>query len=214
MVEDLQKAQLTIAKRLAELAEKRDPETGGSHLERIKRYCVLIARELAETEKYRAVITPQFINQLYEFSPLHDIGKVGIPDAVLLKPSSITVEEFEVIKRHTLIGGSLLEGIEFLTMARNIVLHHHERWDGKGYPKGLSGEGIPLEARIVTVADVFDSLTTDRVYRRAIPVNKAIAVIKQERGRGLDPDVVDAFLNRLDELLLVRQGSAELGVPV
>jgi HD-GYP domain-containing protein (c-di-GMP phosphodiesterase class II) len=210
-VENLKKAQLTTAQKLAELAEKKDPEVG-EHIERIRRYCVLIARELAETEEYEEVITPEFICQLYEFSPLHDIGKLGIPDDVLLKKDRLTEEEFTIIKQHTLIGVNLYEGAEFPKVAKNIALYHHERWDGKGYPKGLQGESIPLEARIVAVADVFDALTSDRAYRKAMPINKATTIIKQERGKGLDPHVVDAFLNRLEELILVRQGDMEVGM--
>jgi len=188
---------------LAKLAESRDPDTG-AHLERVQTYCRLIARELSQLEKYRDVIDEDFIRVLFQTSPLHDIGKVGIPDSVLLKPGRLTPEEFEVMKKHTAIGEQTLQaaldkfpGALFLQMARDIAAAHHERFDGSGYPRRLAGEEIPLAARIVAVADVYDALTSKRVYKEAMDHEHAMMTIVQGRGTQFDPDAVDAF-NRMN----------------
>ncbi|HEY1628285.1 MAG TPA: response regulator, partial [Tepidisphaeraceae bacterium] len=145
---------------LAKLAESRDPETG-AHLERVRNYCQLLAKELGGLEKYQRIINDEFVELIFQTSPLHDIGKVGIPDAVLLKPGKLTCEEFEIMKKHTTIGEQTLQaaldrfpGAGFLQMARDIAAAHHERFDGTGYPRQLAGEQIPLPARIVAIADV------------------------------------------------------------
>lgn len=185
---------------MAKLAESRDPETG-THIERVQNYTRLLAKQLSSTDKYRSVINDEYIRLIYQTSPLHDLGKVGIPDAVLLKPSKLTVEEFSIMKTHTRLGAQTLEAalarfpnVLFLEMARDIALSHHEHYDGSGYPDGLAGENIPLCARIVAVADVYDALTSRRIYKAAISHNEARAIIVQERRRHFDPDVVDAFL--------------------
>lgn len=185
---------------LAKLAESRDPETG-HHIERVQWYSRTLAEQLKLNAEHSDDITPQFIQLIFQTSPLHDIGKVGVPDNVLLKPGKLTKEEFEEIKKHPLLGADTLRGaIErspeagFLRMAYDIALSHHEKFDGSGYPHGIAGEEIPLAARIVALADVYDALTTNRVYKSAYPHEKAKEIILEGRGGHFDPDVVDAFL--------------------
>lgn len=185
---------------LAKLAEYRDEGTG-AHLERMREYARLIAEQMSRRPKYRDYISLAYIEDIYRSSILHDIGKVGVPDAILLKPSGLTPEEFEIIKRHTTLGGEALEAIEqridgksFLTMAKEIAYHHHEKWDGTGYPKGLKGEAIPLSARFVALADVYDALTSKRFYKEAYSHEKARDIIVGLQGNHFDPEVVEAFL--------------------
>lgn len=194
---------------MARLAESRDPDTG-AHLERVRAYSRLIARNLGRQEPYRQEIDPEFVRLIYLTSPLHDIGKVGIPDSVLLKPDRLTDREYEIMKTHTTIGAETLDaaarqfpGIRFLRMAREIALTHHERYDGTGYPDGLSGDDIPLSGRIVALADVYDALTTRRVYKEAYSHDVARAIILPERGRQFDPAVIDAFLECEREIVAV-----------
>jgi putative two-component system response regulator len=184
---------------LAKLAESRDPETG-AHLERVRNYCRLLAQQLASLKKLSGQITSEYIRMIYQTSPLHDIGKVGIPDRILLKPGRLTEAEFEVMKDHTTIGTQTLDaalrqfpGVDFLEMARDIALTHHERWDGTGYPRHLKAEEIPLCGRIMALADVYDALTSKRVYKPAYGHELARSIIVAERGKHFDPDVVEAF---------------------
>jgi PAS domain S-box-containing protein len=185
---------------LAKLAEYRDEGTG-KHLERIREYSRLIAEQMAKLPKYRGYITTAYIEDIYRSSILHDIGKVGIPDAILLKPEELTEDEFEVIKTHTVLGGEALnaidariEGKSFLTLGKEIAYHHHEKWDGSGYPMGLNAEQIPLSARMVALADVYDALTSKRFYKEAYSHDRAREIIVGLRGSHFDPDVVDVFL--------------------
>jgi PAS domain S-box-containing protein len=196
---------------LAKLAEYRDEGTG-THLERIREYAKMIAEELAHNTEYRQQITPEYIDDIYQSSILHDIGKVGIPDAILLKPAKLTEEEFDVIKRHTNFGGdaikaieSQIEGRSFLYLGKEIAYYHHEKWDGSGYPKGLKGEDIPLSARIVALADVYDALTTKRFYKPAYSHEKSKQIIVDLRATHFDPRVVDVFLNLEDEFNRIRE---------
>ena len=186
---------------LAKLAESRDLDTG-KHLERMREYSRAIAIELGNWKKFESTIDAQFVELVYLTSPLHDIGKVGIPDSVLLKPGKLTHEEFEIMKRHTLIGGETLLAsaqahpeASFLKMALDIALKHHEKWDGSGYPFGMKGEDIPLCARIVALADVYDALTTKRVYKPAFTHEVACDIIRESSGKHFDPDVVTAFFS-------------------
>lgn len=194
---DMLRSRNTLIFALAKLAESRDTETG-EHLERIAAYSRVLAEQLRVTTPD---LTDDWILNLQLASSLHDIGKVGIPDAVLLKPGRLTPEERLVIERHPAIGAEALDAIlarqpgdSLLAMARNIAAGHHERWDGTGYPDRLAGEAIPLEARIVSVADVYDALTSKRIYKPAMSHEEALRVIVEGRGAQFDPQVVDALM--------------------
>ena len=184
---------------LARLAESRDHATG-QHLERMAAYSRRLAEQLADGV-YSGSIGTGFVEHLYKSSPLHDIGKVGIPDSILLKPGPLTAEEREIMRRHPEIGGETLRSVveqfrgnTFLTMGMEIAYSHHERWDGRGYPFGLSGDEIPLAARIVAVADAYDAITSRRPYKGAFGHDEAIRRITVDRGRHFDPVLVDGFL--------------------
>ncbi|MFN0008084.1 MAG: HD domain-containing phosphohydrolase [Planctomycetota bacterium] len=212
---DLDQAQHATILALARLAERRDMETG-RHLERVAGYCRLIAESLRALGCHAGTITDAFIEDLASSSPLHDIGKVGIPDSILLKPGSLTPEEWTIMKTHAEIGGSTLDGViaglqapGFLTMGRDIAWCHHEKWDGSGYPRGLVGTEIPLCARIVALADVYDALTTVRPYKQAWPHADAIDWILSRAGTHFDPDVVAAFAARLDDADRIRSSLAD-----
>ncbi|MBU1172039.1 MAG: AAA family ATPase [Proteobacteria bacterium] len=196
---------------LAKLAEYRDEDTG-THLERIREYARIIAQELAQKPEYKEYITPDYIGDIYNSAILHDIGKVGVPDAILLKPGKLTTEEFEIIKTHSTLGGDALRAVEtkiegqtFLTLSKEIAYYHHEKWNGSGYPKGLIGTDIPLSARIVALADVYDALTSKRVYKEAFSHQKAMDIIVKDRGTHFAPDVVDAFIVHADEFRRIRE---------
>lgn len=196
---------------LAKLAESRDSDTG-AHLERVQQYCRCLAQQLASCERYSSVIDSDFVRLIFQTSPLHDIGKVGIPDAILLKPGRLDTTEFEIMKSHTKIGaetlGAALEkfpGVSFLTMARDIAATHHERFDGGGYPNGLSGQDIPLCGRIIALADVYDALTSKRVYKPAFTHEAAKDIVLEGSGLHFDPDVVNAFLAREEQFLATHQ---------
>lgn len=187
---------------LAKLAESRDTETG-EHLDRMRTYAREIALELLTRDDFRGVIDEAFVEQLYLSSPLHDIGKVGIPDKILLKPGKLTPEEFDIMKTHSLIGGDTLRAADieagqdsFLAMGRDIAYYHHERWDGTGYPFGLEKEEIALPARIVALADVYDALSSRRPYKEAFSHEKSKGIIVEGRGKQFDARIVDAFLAR------------------
>ncbi|HSZ06102.1 MAG TPA: HD domain-containing phosphohydrolase [Solirubrobacteraceae bacterium] len=188
--------------RLARLMEFRDEETG-QHLHRMSSYCELLARQTGLPEE-----RCEFLRLA---SQLHDVGKVAVPDSILLKPGKLTPEEFEVIKGHAETGYQMLAGSasEVVQLGALIARTHHERWDGSGYPRGLAGEDIPLEGRIAAVSDVFDALTSDRVYRSAMPVKSAMQMMSEERGRHFDPDLLDAFLLTLPEIDAIRHAYAD-----
>lgn len=192
---------------MAKLAESRDRETG-EHLERMRNFSHILAKQLAREGPYTNEIDEGFIEDLYRSSPLHDIGKVGIPDAILQKPGPLTDEEREVMKQHCTIGADALEEIArqnrsggFLDMAAQIARHHHERFDGNGYPNGLAGQQIPLPARIVGLADMFDALISGRVYKPAYDPTLAKILIEKEEGKHFDPAIVDAFRKQFSKLL-------------
>lgn len=196
---------------LAKLAQSRDDDTG-EHLTRVQNYCRILSEELAKNSPYSKIIDQEFINDIVNASTLHDIGKVGISDLILLKNAKLTEDEYEIMKTHTIIGAQTLEDVHmkfgdnsFIKMGKVIARSHHERWDGKGYPDGLSGENIPLPARIMAIADVYDALSTKRVYKDAYPQEKCVQIIKEGRGTQFDPYIVDAFLNVVDKFDEVRQ---------
>jgi len=200
---------------MAKLAESRDPETG-AHLERVQEYTRLLAQHLAGSEKFKSIVDGEYIRLIYLTSPLHDIGKVGIPDCVLLKPDRLSDAEFAIMKTHASIGAETLDAAlrkfpntRFLQMARDIAATHHERWDGTGYPAGLSGEAIPLCGRIMALADVYDALTSKRVYKAAFGHEIAKAMIVKESGSHFDPDVVQAFLQLEERFLAIRDQFAQ-----
>ncbi len=206
----LESRDLTIFS-LAKLAESRDNETG-AHLERIREYCRILATELTETERYKNDIDGDYVQLLYLTSPLHDIGKVGIPDSVLLKPGRLSPDEFEVMKQHTIIGGNTLAAAakaypeaKFLSMARDVAFTHHERYDGKGYPYGLSGSQIPLSGRITAIADVYDALTSRRVYKPEYSHETSKELILDGRGTQFDSYLVDVFMNCEEQFLQIRE---------
>ncbi|MEM6561552.1 MAG: HD domain-containing phosphohydrolase, partial [Planctomycetota bacterium] len=209
-------AHLTIFS-LARLAEARDHETG-AHLERVRTYCRLLATQLAEAGQFTDEIDDGFIELIYQTSPLHDIGKVAVPDCVLLKPGRLDEGEFAIMQTHAEAGAETLNAAlsenpdaEFLRMARDIALTHHERFDGKGYPQGLRGGDIPLCGRITAVADVYDALTSKRVYKGRFSHDIAQKMIIEERGRHFDPRVVDAFHACAAAFDNVRREHAEVG---
>jgi PAS domain S-box-containing protein len=188
----------------ARLTEYRDVDTG-KHLERIREYTRVLALGLAMLPKYANYISTEYIEDLCLSSILHDVGKVGIEDAVLLKAGKLDPQEFEKIKRHAQLGGEALRAVDqelkresFLTIGKEVAFYHHERWDGTGYPAGRKGEQIPLSARIVALADVYDALTSKRSYKEELPHEEAVKIIVSERGTHFDPDVVDVFEQNLD----------------
>jgi putative two-component system response regulator len=195
---------------LAKLAESRDPETG-AHLERVMNYSRVLAQKLVALGHFTDQIDAEYVRLVYSTSPLHDIGKVGIPDSVLLKPGRLSDREFEIMKSHTTIGAATLEAslkrfpkTRFLRMARDVAAAHHERFDGTGYPNGIKGDDIPLCARIVALADVYDALTSKRVYKDAFAHDIARGIILKDSGTHFDPRVVEAFVAGEAEFVAIR----------
>lgn len=209
MAENLSTQEVSI-RALAHLAETRDPETG-DHILRTQSYVQLLARQLQRHPRFTDTITDQYISLLTRSAPLHDIGKVGIPDHILLKPGKLNDEEWLIMKTHALLGAQAIESaekdvheqVEFLTLAKEIAHWHHERWDGSGYPDGLAGDNIPLSARIMTLADVFDALVSQRIYKPAMSFEKARSIIVSERGQQFDPDITDAFIECFPDFIKV-----------
>ena len=207
-VRELEQAQLDVRKsreetvyRLSIAAEFRDDETA-RHIQRMSRYCSMLARHQGADEQRSELIRLASI--------MHDVGKIGIPDHILLKPNPLTEEEREIMERHAELGHRILAGSEseLLKLAATIALTHHEWIDGTGYPQALAGEDIPFEGRIAAIADVFDALTTDRIYRKAYPLGEAVDIMKAERGSHFDPDMLDVFLDALDEVLRIKEDFA------
>lgn len=194
---EILETQLAIIHRLGKAAEYKDNETG-MHILRMSKVSWIVAKELG--------LSPDHCELLLHASPMHDIGKIGIPDQILLKPGRLDEEERKIMNTHTTIGGEIIgkSEIQLLQMAKVIAETHHEKWDGTGYPLGLKETEIPIEGRIVAIADVFDALVSERPYKKAWPVEDALQLIKENRGKHFDPAVVDAFLNRLDEILRIR----------
>ena len=198
----LDNLQNAILVALGSLAETRDGDTG-AHVKRTQSYVRELAMALREHPKFREILTPSYIDMVYKTASLHDIGKVGVRDSILLKPGPLTSEEFEEMKKHTTFGRNAIMAAErsldtpetFLIVAREIAYSHHECWDGSGYPEGLKGDEIPISARLMAIADVYDAITSKRSYKEAISHTEAVQIIAKEKGTHFDPDLVDAFMN-------------------
>jgi putative two-component system response regulator len=197
-LEQLRTASLDTIYKLTSASEYRDNETG-AHIRRMSHYSAVIAQKMGLKDKT--------VEALLYAAPMHDIGKIGIPDKILLKPGKLSAEEWEIMKKHTIIGADILKGsnISFVRMGETIALTHHEKWDGSGYPHGLKGCKIPMVGRITALADVFDALTSDRPYKKAFSIEKSNQIISQERGKHFDPDVVDAFFEVQDAILKIKE---------
>lgn len=201
---------------LARLAETRDPETG-NHLRRTQEYVRTLANALKDHPRFSHFLDKRTIDALAQSAPLHDIGKVGIPDQILLKPGQLTPDEWEIMKTHAELGSKAIEQaesdaekpVEFLSIAKDIAHYHHEKWDGSGYPLGLSGENIPIAARLMSLADVFDALICKRVYKPPFPIEEAKRIILEGRGNHFDPAVVDAFEANYERFVQITQDYAE-----
>lgn len=191
---------------LASLAETRDSETG-NHIRRTQFYVQALSKKLCTHPRFEATLSDDYIDTLFRSAPLHDIGKVGIPDHILLKPGRYEPHEFEIMKTHTTLGRDAIEHAErsmgravpFLSMAKEIAYCHQEKWDGSGYPQGLKGEAIPVSARLMAVADVYDALISRRVYKEGMPHEQAVQILIDGRGSHFDPDMLDAFIQIQDE---------------
>ncbi|MES9903611.1 MAG: two-component system response regulator [Sedimenticola sp.] len=193
------------------LAETRDPETG-NHIRRTQHYVKILAEKLKNHPRFASFLTPENITLLFKTAPLHDIGKVGVPDHILLKPGKLTTEEFDEMKRHTTYGRDALAAAErvmqgeddnFLIFAKEIAYSHHEKWDGSGYPEGLAGDDIPISARLMAVADVYDALISRHVYKPPFPHEKAVAIIQEGKDSHFDPDMADAFMETANDFYSV-----------
>ncbi|MCX5856905.1 MAG: response regulator [Deltaproteobacteria bacterium] len=196
--EKIRQASLDTTIRLAQAAEYKDEETGG-HIKRMGYYTAAIAKAMS--------LSPQDIEAILYAAPMHDVGKIGIPDRILLKPGSLDEEEWKVMRQHTSIGGNILSGSDshVIQMAEQIALSHHEKWDGSGYPKGFKGLEIPVWGRICAIADVFDALTTKRPYKKALSVEHSLDILDKKRGTHFDPDVFDVFFSIKEEILSIRK---------
>jgi putative two-component system response regulator len=203
-VDELVETRLAVVQRLGRAAEYKDNETG-LHVIRMSHFSRLIALEAGMGEAWS--------DTLLNAAPMHDVGKIGIPDAILQKPGKLDPEEWAVMQRHTEIGAEIIgeDGSDLLHMAREVALNHHEKWDGSGYPRGLKGDAIPVSARIVALADVFDALTSERPYKKAWPIDQATDLIREQSDQHFDPELVEAFFRCLPTMLEVRNQWQESG---
>ena len=189
----------------------------GTHIVRIQNYVQALARKLQSHPKFSSVMTESFLLALFQSAPLHDMGKIAIPDRILLKLSSLTAEEYGIMKTHTTLAHDILEQVEKrlgcpseeLTTLKEMVFSHHEKWDGSGYPQGLCGDQIPVSARLMALADVYDALVSALVYKAGKSHEQAVAIIFQERGGHFDPDMVDAFMEIQDQFESIASGHAD-----
>jgi putative two-component system response regulator len=210
-VKEITSAQMAMIFATSKLAESKDPETG-AHLERLRIFCKVICEYLATTNSYNGLVTPEYTECMYAASALHDIGKVGIPDSVLLKPGKLTEHEWEIMRSHTIIGANTLRAViqkhpgnAFIRIGIEIAESHHEKWDGSGYPYGLKREEIPLSARILALADVYDALTSVRCYKAAFSHEQSRAIIVEGADKHFDPRIVEAFLNCEEQFIRVKK---------
>jgi putative two-component system response regulator len=194
---DLQNAYQDTIHRLVLASEYKDNETG-NHIHRMSRYCAKVAEKLN--------FSKEEVEHIRFATPMHDVGKIGIPDRIILKNGRLTRKEFEIVKKHTIIGAEILQNSKarILKLARDIALYHHEKWDGTGYPEGLKGEAIPVHARIVALCDIFDALTSKRPYKSSYPVDVSCEIIKKGKGTHFDPALTDIFLSSIDELVSIK----------
>ena len=200
---------------LADMVENRDQNTG-DHIRKTAAYVKILLEELKREGVYTEKLTDRFMRNVVSSAPLHDVGKINVSDVILNKPGKLTDEEFEIMKTHTTAGGNIISSIidkvpdsDYLYEAKNLAMYHHEKWNGKGYPSGLAGEDIPLSARVMAVADVFDALISNRCYKKGFPYEKAFGIIREERGRQFDPKIVDAFFAAEDQILEVADKFSE-----
>jgi len=202
--EQLKQTSVDTIYRLSRAAEYKDENTG-LHIQRMSHYASAVARKMG--------LDDRTVENIAYATPLHDVGKIGIPDRILLKQGKLGPDEWEIMKRHTIIGARILEGSDtgFIKLAEVIALTHHEKWNGSGYPKGLKASEILLAGRITAIADVFDALTCKRPYREPFPLEKSFGIIKEGRGRHFDPDVVDSFLAAEDEILSIKEKHKDEG---
>ncbi|HHZ02012.1 MAG TPA: HD domain-containing protein [Tissierellia bacterium] len=208
-VKEISESQMATIYALIKLSESRDDDTG-NHIERTASFCQLLAKRAKELPDFADEIDDKFVDTIYKASPLHDIGKVGIPDSILLKPGKLTDEEFEIMKTHVQIGYETLEKVQeqyayndFLKMGMEITLYHHEKWDGSGYLYGLNGEEIPLSARIMAIADVYDALRSKRIYKEAFSHEKSMDIIVASSGSHFDPRLVSTLVENQEEFKLL-----------
>ncbi len=196
--DELKRTRLQIIQRLGQASEYKDNETG-MHVMRMSHYSQVLALAYG--------FSAQRADDLLHAAPMHDLGKIGIPDSIMLKPGKLTSEEFDIMKQHPQIGASILgeDDSNLITLAKTVALTHHEKWDGSGYPNGLAGQDIPIEGRIVALADVFDALTSVRPYKDAWPIEKAVEFIEEQSGVHFDPELVTLFKQELDKLLTIKQ---------
>ena len=203
--DEVQHAQQVLVFAMATLAEMREADSE-SHILRVQNYVLALAQALSKHPTFEAVLTPAYIDALYRSAPLYDLGSVAVPDRILLKPGRLTADEIGIMRTHTTLGHAAIERAEktlgraapLLAMVKDIVLCHQEKWDGSGYPRALAGTDIPVSARIIALADVYDALITSKVYKDGVPHDKAVQIIFSERGGHFDPDMVDAFVEIQD----------------
>ncbi|MDY5919316.1 MAG: HD domain-containing protein [Treponema sp.] len=204
-----------IVTSFATLVESRDSSTG-SHVKRTKSYVKILLDEIKTNNLYSSIMTKNFEDKMMNAAPMHDIGKISIPDTILQKPGKLTDEEYSVMKKHSVLGGEIIQEIfkdmddkEFLNIAYDVTRYHHEKWNGNGYPEGLVGKEIPFSARIMAIADVFDAISAKRCYRDAMPLDKCFAIIKEGKGVDFDPVLTDLFLNAKEKVEKVCKESQE-----
>ena len=209
-VEQIAAAQLATIFAMSKLSESKDPDTG-AHLERMREYCKVLAQQLSRHPRFQNIVDSEFITSIYAASPLHDIGKVGIPDNILMKPGKLTSDEWDIMKQHPVIGANTLRAVlqqyplnPILKAGVDIAECHHERWDGNGYPHQLKGEDIPISARILALADVYDALTSQRCYKEAFDHEECQRLIIESKGSHFDPLIVDAYMEIEDEFIRIR----------
>ncbi len=215
-VSEIQYSLQVVAFAMATLAEQRDSDTE-SHIVRVQNYVRVLAQKLSAQQAFQAQVTPEYIDALYNSVPLYDMGSVGVPDRILLKPGRLTPSEVAIMRTHPTIGHQALLRSEkihgrsspLLAVAKELVLSHQEKWDGSGYPQGLAGTQIPVSARLMAIADVYDALISNKVYKDGVSHDKAVQIIFGERGGHFDPDMVDAFIEIQDEFAAIAQRFAD-----